>query len=38
MKRIVSKYKNLPLPVRAGIWFMLCSILQMFYENQDGPV
>lgn len=28
MKKAINKYKNLPIPVKAGIWFMICSIIQ----------
>ena len=28
MKKIREKYKDLPIPIKAGLWFMICSILQ----------
>ena len=28
MKKIITKYKNLPEAVKASLWFTICSILQ----------
>lgn len=38
MRYVLKKYKELPVPVRASIWFLLCSFLQKGISILTTPV
>lgn len=38
VKDLIKKYKNLSLPVKAAIWFLICSILQKGISVLTTPV
>ena len=38
IKKVVSKYKTLPVQVRAGVWFLICSFLQKGISMLTTPI
>ena len=38
MEKIINKYKNLPVMVRASFWFLICSFLQKGISVITTPI
>lgn len=38
MNKLVSKYRNIPLPAKAAIWFLICSFLQKGISVITTPI
>lgn len=38
MKQLVEKYKNLPKPVKASLWFVICSVIQKGISFITTPI
>ncbi len=38
LKKLLNKYKDMPIPVKASIWFVICSILQRCVSFFTVPI
>ena len=38
MKESLKKYKNMPLPIKASMWFLICSVLQRSISFFTVPI
>lgn len=36
--KFINKYRNMPLPVRASFWFVVCSVLQKGISFFTTPI